>query len=295
MARDIELLEYLKSGQVLLADGPTGTMLQSMGLPVGTVPEQWTLQRPDRVQALYQAYLDVGSRLILTNTFGGSRIKLARAGCPEITVEANLGAARLAKEAAGDRAFVAGDIGPCGEMLEPFGTLAYSSAVAAFAEQADALVQGGVDCLWIETMMALEEAQAAIEGIRQVTDLPIFCSLSFGPSGRTMMGVTPEQAITTLWPLGLAACGGNCGQGPDHMVKTIERMAAALPEAVLIAKPNAGLPRLVDDRTVFDMTPEVMAGYIMDCVKAGARIVGSCCGGSPAHVRAIAQALAKAG
>ena len=295
MPRPQELLAYLESRAILLADGPTGTMLQSMGLPTDKVPEQWNLERPDNVTALYQAYLDAGSGIILTNTFGGSRIKLARAGCPEITVEANDRAARLAKQAAGNQAFVAGDIGPCGELLEPYGTLAYSSAVAAFAEQADALAQGGVDCLWIETMMALEEAQAAVEGVKEVTDLPILCSMSFGPTGRTMMGVSPEQAITTLWPLGLAACGGNCGQGPEHMVKTIERMAAALPEAVLIAKPNAGLPRLVDDRSVFDMTPEVMAGHLMACVQAGARVVGSCCGGSPAHIRAIDQALAKVG
>jgi 5-methyltetrahydrofolate--homocysteine methyltransferase len=160
--------------------------------------------------------------------------------------------------------------------------------VAAFAEQADALAQGGVDCIWIETMMALEEAQAAIEGVKQVTDLPIMCSLSFGPTGRTMMGVTPEQAITTLWPLGLAACGGNCGQGPEHMIKTVARMAAALPEAVLIAKPNAGLPRLVDDRQIYDMPPPIMAEHVMACVEAGARIVGSCCGGSPDLIRAIA-------
>jgi len=285
----------LQSRAILLADGPTGTMLQSMGLPAGKVPEQWNLERPDHVTALYRAYLDAGSQIILTNTFGGSRIKLARAGCPEVTVEANQEAARLAIQAANGRAFVAGDIGPCGELLEPYGTLAYSSAVAAFAEQADALAQGGVDCLWIETMMALEEAQAAIEGAKEVTDLPILCSMSFGPSGRTMMGVTPERAITTLWPLGLAACGGNCGQGPEHMVKTVERMAAAQPEAVLIAKPNAGLPRLVDDRSVFDMTPEAMAEHILSCVRAGARIVGSCCGGSPAHIRAMGQALAKVG
>jgi len=283
----------LTSGEILLADGATGTMLQAAGLPLGKVPEQWNIERPEEISALYRAYLAAGSRIILTNTFGGSRIKLDRAGCGDIVAEANKAAARMARQAAGDRAFVAGDMGPCGELLQPYGLLAYADAVATFAEQATALAQGGVDCIWIETMASLEEAQAAIEGARQATSLPILCSMSFDTGGRTMMGVTPEQAIERLWPLGLAACGSNCGQGPEQMVATVQRLAAASPEAILIAKPNAGLPQLVDGQQVYHMPPEEMARYMMDCVAAGARVIGSCCGSTPNHIRAIAAALAE--
>lgn len=306
MNRSAELLAYLASGKVLLADGATGTMLQAAGLPLGTPPERWNLDQPEKIVTLYRAYLDAGSQIILTNSFGGSRLKLIRAGAAEITSEANCAAAALARQAAGERAFIAGDIGPSGELLEPYGDLAYQDAVDAFAEQAAALASGGVDCLWVETMMALDEAKAAIEGAKRAApQLPLFCTLSFGPAGRTMMGVTPEQVIETLCPLGLAACGGNCGQGPEQMVGTIRRMAdhvgagqvgaglrpAPTTAPILIAKPNAGLPRLVEDKQVYDMSPEDMARQMLECIRAGARIVGGCCGSTPAHIRAMARAL----
>jgi methionine synthase I (cobalamin-dependent) len=292
MRRTDELLEMLSSGVMLVADGATGTMLMAAGLPQDKVPEQWNIEQPDRVRALHAAYLNAGSNIVLTNTFGGSRLKLERAGCGSITQLTNKVAAMIAKGMAGDRAYVAGDIGPSGEMLQPYGTLSYEDAVTAFAEQAAALAEGGVDCLWIETMTALEEMEAALEGAQKATDLPVFCTMSYGPSGRTMMGVAPEQAITTLWPKGIAACGANCGQGPESMVAVIEQLSAAMPEATIIAKPNAGLPRLVGDEQVFDMGPEAMAGHVMRCVDAGARIIGGCCGSSPDHVRAMAAALA---
>jgi len=297
MRKTKELLARLASGKTLIADGATGTMLQAAGLPLGTPPERWNLEQPEKIIALHRAYIEAGSQIILTNSFGGSRIKLNRAGCAALTLEVNRAAARLARQAAGSDVFVAGDIGPSGELLEPYGDLTYANAVGAFAEQAVALAEGGADCLWVETMMSLEEAKAAIEGAKQATDLPILCSLSFGPGGRTMMGVTPEGAIEALWPLGLAACGGNCGQGPEQMVGTIRRMAAARSEVILIVKPNAGLPRLVDGKQVYDMPPEEMARHMLGCLAAGARIIGSCCGSTPDHIRAIArvvQARAKA-
>jgi methionine synthase I (cobalamin-dependent) len=301
MNRSSELLAYLSSGKVLLADGATGTMLQAAGLPLGTPPERWNLDQPKKIAALYRAYLDAGSQIILTNSFGGSRLKLKRAGAAEITIEANRAAATLARDAAGERAFIAGDIGPSGELLEPYGDLIYQDAVDAFAEQAAALASGGVDCLWIETMMSLDEAKAAIEGAKRAApQLPLFCTLSFGPAGKTMMGVTPEQVIERLCPLGLAACGGNCGQGPEQMVATICHMAthvgaglrpAPATTPTLIAKPNAGLPRLVGDKQTYDMTPEDMARHMLECIRVGARIVGGCCGSTPAHIRAMARAL----
>ena len=291
MRRSQELLDTLATAELLVADGATGTMLQAAGLPQGRVPEQWNIEQPDRVRALHGAYLAAGSDIILTNTFGGSRIKLGRAGCAGITRVTNQAAGMVAKGMAGERAFVAGDIGPCGELLQPYGLLSYDDAVTAFAEQASALAAGGVDWIWIETMTAIEEMQAAIEGVKRATDLPIFCTMSFGPSGRTMMGVTPEQAMETLWPMGIAACGANCGQGPESMLAVIEKLVAANPSAVVIAKPNAGLPKLVGDEQVYDMGPEEMAGHMMRCVDAGARVIGSCCGSTPEHIRAIAAAL----
>jgi 5-methyltetrahydrofolate--homocysteine methyltransferase len=266
-------------------------MLQAAGLPQEKVPEQWNLEQPDQVRALHRAYLDAGSQIILSNTFGGTRIKMDRAGCGDLVVEANHAAARLAKEMAGNKAFVAGDIGPCGELLAPYGSLTHEDAVAAFAEQAKALDAGGVDCLWVETMTALEEMQAALAGAKQASDLPIFCTMSFGPGGRTMMGVSPERAIQTLWSQEVAACGANCGQGPETMAAVVGDMAATQPDAVLIAKPNAGLPKLVDGEQVYDMPPETMAEYLLVCVDAGARIVGACCGSTPDHIRALVARL----
>jgi 5-methyltetrahydrofolate--homocysteine methyltransferase len=254
------------------------------------------------VRALHKAYLDAGSTVILTNTFGGSRIKLERTGgLGGRTVELNRAAAALAKEMATDsddgRAYVAGDIGPTGELMAPFGSLSFDRAVEVFAQQAQALAEGGADLIWIETMTDLSEAKAAVEGARQVTELALFCSLSFGRGGRTMMGTTPAQAAETLWPLGLTAIGGNCGEGVEVMEPVLTQMRATLGgmgvrhSPPLIAKPNAGLPRLEGGETVFDLGPEELAAHVPQFVKWGAQVIGACCGSSPEHVAAIATAV----
>jgi 5-methyltetrahydrofolate--homocysteine methyltransferase len=293
----IDLATYFGRGKLLIADGATGTTLQSLGLPAGTAPELWNVERPDAVRALYRSYLDAGSGVILTNTFGGSRVKLDRVGSlGDRCAELNQAAARLAKETAGAGAYVAGDIGPTGELLEPFGLLSYDEALGVFGEQAQALVDGGVDLIWVETMSDLNEAKAAVEAARQVTDRPVFCSLSFGASGRTMMGVTPEQAVQALWPLGLTAIGANCGEGVEVIELVLPKMHAALLELEgpgcypLIAKPNAGLPKLVHGETVFDLGPEELAAHLPRFVEWGAQVVGACCGSSPAHIKALAAA-----
>jgi 5-methyltetrahydrofolate--homocysteine methyltransferase len=295
-----ELERLLKQGNLLIADGATGTMLQSLGLPAGTAPELWNVERPDAVRTLYRSYLDAGSTVILTNTFGGSRLKLERMGSlGERCAELNQAAARLAKEAAGDGAYVAGDIGPTGELMEPYGLVGYEEMVDVFGLQAQALVDGGVDLLWVETMSDLNEAKAAVEAARQVCDLPVFCSLSFGASGRTMMGVAPAQAVEMLWPLGLTAIGANCGEGVEVMELVLPQMRAALHEQFgagrypLIAKPNAGLPRLVDGETVFDLGPAELAAYLPRFVEWGAQVVGACCGSSPEHIRALVEAASR--
>ncbi len=285
------LSERLRAGETLIADGATGTILMAAGLPPGTPPELWNVQRPDQILQLHRSYLDAGSQIILTNTFGGSRIKLAAAGLGGRTGELNRAAVALAREAADRAAYVAGDIGPTGELMAPYGRLAYEAALEAFAEQAEALAGAGADLIWIETMMDLEEARAAVVGARRACDLPIFCSLSFGPRGRTMMGVRAGEAAAQLWPLGLAAIGANCGEGIDVVEPVLRQMRDVLPDATLIAKPNAGLPKLVGDQTVYDMEPATFAAHIPDFVALGAQVVGACCGSNPTHIAAVSEVV----
>lgn len=286
-----ELRERLQAGETLIADGATGTILMAAGLPAGTPPELWNVERPEQILQLHRSYLDAGSQIILTNTFGGSRIKLATAGLGDRTRELNQAAVALARQAAGGRAFVAGDIGPSGELMAPYGPLTYERAVEVFAEQAEALAGAGADLIWIETMMDLQEARAAVAGARQVCDLPVFCSLSFGPKARTMMGVRASEAASELWPLGVAAIGANCGEGIDVVEPVLTEMRQVLPDAPLIAKPNAGLPKLVGDRTVYDMGPEAFAAHVPKFVALGAQILGACCGSNPDHIAAVSTAV----
>jgi 5-methyltetrahydrofolate--homocysteine methyltransferase len=288
-----DLRARLQAGETLIADGATGTTLMAAGLPAGTPPELWNVERPEQILQLHRSYLDAGSQIILTNTFGGSRIKLATAGLGDRARELNQAAVTLAREAAGEDAFVAGDIGPTGELMAPYGPLIYARAAEVFAEQAEALAGAGADLIWIETMMDLEEARAAVTGARRVCDLPIFCSLSFGPRGRTMMGVKAGEAASELWPLGLAAIGANCGEGIDVVEPVLKAMGEVLPDAPLIAKPNAGLPKLVGDQTVYDMEPATFAARIPDFVALGARIVGACCGSRPDHIAAVSRVVGR--
>lgn len=285
------LRQRLSSGKVLIADGATGTMLQAAGLPEGTAPESWNLTHPEKILDLHRAYLEAGSQIILTNSFGGNRFRLAKKGLEDKVHEVNRAAAALAREAAGQMAFVVGSIGPSGELMKPLGILSYATAVEAFTEQAAALAEGGVDAILVETMSDLNEAKAAIEGARRATDLPILCTMSFDTKLHTMMGVSPRQAAKELWPLGLVAIGGNCGKTLDDMEEVLRQMGAAVPEATLMAKPNAGLPRLVDGQAVYDVTPQLMAEYALRYAELGARIIGGCCGSTPAHIKAIAAAL----
>lgn len=288
---DMTLNQYLSSGQTLIADGAAGTMLMSAGLEPGAAPELWNIERPEQILGLHRAYLEAGSQIILTNTFGGNRAKLGKMGLAERSQELNLAGAALARQAADDRAYVAGDMGPTGELMEPFGPLTFDLAVDIYAEQAATLAAGGVDALWIETMTDLDEARAAVTGARRSSDLPVLCSLSFGRKGRTLMGVKASQAAETLWPLGLAAIGANCGEGLDPVEEALRQMAEALPGVPLIAKPNAGLPRMVNGKTEYDVMPDEFATRLSKFITLGARIVGACCGSNPHYIEAIAAAL----
>ncbi len=287
-----KLMSWLNERGVLIADGATGTMLQRAGLPAGMAPERWNLENPDAVRALYRSYVEAGADLILTNTFGGSVVRLKRESLADQVHEINLAAARLAVETLGDAALAVGDIGPTGEMLAPLGLLSYEVAVAAFAEQAEALAEGGVHAILIETMSDLSEMQAAIEGVRQVTDLPLLGSMSFDTKGRTMMGVKPEKAVVALQAVGVDVIGANCGRTLTETLEAVLKMRQAAPDALLMAKPNAGLPHAEGQNLVYDVTPDVMAEYALRFVEeAGVRIFGGCCGSTPEHISAIARVL----
>ncbi len=280
---------------VIVADGAMGTMLFDAGLRFGDPPEAWNVDYPDRVGAIHRAYLEAGSRVLLTNTFGGSRFRLALHGQQARAGEYNRAAAALLRDEVdrfGDSAIVAGDVGPSGEIMAPLGTLEYADAVDGFAEQVGALAEGGVDVIWIETMSDLAEVRAAVEGARRVApQLPIVATMTFDTRGHTMMGVSPKKAAAALSELGVTAFGGNCGNGPGELLAVIQAMHAAYPEATLVAKSNAGVPRLERGQAVYSAGPDEMAGYAVQLRAAGARVIGACCGSTPAHVRAMVEAL----
>jgi 5-methyltetrahydrofolate--homocysteine methyltransferase len=284
-------LERLQAGKVLVLDGATGTNLQRRGLPVGTPSDIWVMDNPAGVQQLHRDFLKAGSDLILTNTFGSSRLHLGHAGLADRFEQTNRQAVALAMQAAQEtNALVAGSIGPLGEMLQPYGTLAEADAEAAFAEQARILSDAGVDVLVIETQFDLNEAKAAIRGAKTVSSLPLVCSFSYDRGTRTMMGVKPSQMAKELEPMGVVALGINCGRSLDENFKALQelRQSTQLP---IWFKPNAGLPHNDDQgNLVYDVTPEMMGAQVAQWVAAGANLVGGCCGTSPEHLQAIAAA-----
>lgn len=288
------IAELLESEEVLLLDGAMGTMLINLGIKAGEAPELWNVEHADRIRSVHRAYIAAGARIVLTNSFGGTGIRLARHGLEDRTAELNRAAAANARAEAGSaphKVLVAGSMGPTGELMKPMGPLTPEKARAAFAEQAAALAEGGADLLWVETMSDLEELKAAVEGARQAADLPVVATMSFDTRGRTMMGVTPVQAAETLRALDVAALGANCGKGPDELLQSISNMHAHAPTVVLVAKANAGLPHMVDGELVYDGTPALMADYALKARREGAQLIGACCGSTPAHIRAMAEAL----
>jgi 5-methyltetrahydrofolate--homocysteine methyltransferase len=291
------LQDLLASGEAIIADGAMGTMLFQLGLNHGDAPELWNVAQPEKVRSVHRAYIEAGAQIVLTNSLGGGRLRLGRHDLSDRAAELNKAAAQLARaeaDAADRPVVVAGSIGPIGEILAPWGTLAFEDAMPVFAEQAGALVEGGVDVLWIETMSDLEEVRAAVEGCRQAAPrTPVVTTMTFDTGGRTMMGVSPEQALETLKGFDVLALGGNCGKGPTEIEAVIAKMHAADPEAILVAKANAGAPRMEKGTTVYDATPEIMADHALKVRKLGARIIGACCGSTPDHIRAIARALRK--
>ncbi len=293
--RDI-LAKLLDKRPYLIADGATGTSLFDRGLEIGGSPESWNVDHPDRIADLHQSFIDAGADIILTNTFGGSRYRLKLHKTEDRVVELNQAAAHIARSVA-DRAghdiVVAGDIGPTGELFEPLGALTMETGTEAFAEQARALAAGGADVLWIETMSSREEVEAAVAGAASA-GLPVVCTMTFDTAGRTMMGITPEDAASFCHGLlpSPAAFGANCGNGPAELIAALVGLArVADPGDVLVAKGNCGVPEYVDGKICYSGTPEVMASYARMARDSGARIIGACCGSHATHLRAIVEAL----
>lgn len=276
---------------VVVFDGAMGTTLLAKGLMKGLCPEEINLTHPEEIKAIHRAYVEAGSDAIETNSFGGTRIKLAKSGFGDRVEELNVLAAQLARQAGGDQVIVAGSVGPIGEFLEPVGDISVDEAVASFKEQMQALAKGGVDVILIETMSDLGETKAALRAAREATDLPVICTMTFETNFRTMTGVTAAKAAQSLKEYGAGIIGVNCGFGPKEMETILREMKEAYPEATLMAQPNAGIPQLEGDRVVYPSSPEEMAEYARRYVQLGVKIVGACCGSTPDHIRAIADAV----
>jgi methionine synthase I (cobalamin-dependent) len=284
--------DLLAQRGVLLADGATGTNYQNMGIEPGVAPEEWVFDAPDKVIALHRAFVAAGSDLVLTCSFGATTPRVADGPLAGRAREVNIRAAELAREAVGDDHLVAGSMGPTGQLVEPLGTLSRDECVEAYAEQAQALAEGGVDLLALETFFAIEEALWAIEGIRGATDLPLIASFSFDQGTRTMMGLRPADVAAAVAPLGLAALGANCGRSlADTDTLVTEYLASS--NTPLWIKPNAGVPRVTGDAVIYDADPETFAEHVARYAGQGARIVGGCCGSTPDHIAAIARALGR--
>ncbi|MFH1709321.1 MAG: homocysteine S-methyltransferase family protein [Planctomycetota bacterium] len=280
----------------LLADGGFGSELFKQGLPPGAVPETWNTDHPDRVRAVHQSYIDAGSRMILTNSFGGNPLKLAAAGLEGRLDELNRAAVTLLKSPPAPGIFIAGDMGPTGDFLEPVGTLTESACVEGYRRQAAVLAAAGADALIIETMADLGEITAAIRGARAACDLPVIASMTFeqdagGGGFHTMMGVTPGAFAEAAEKAGAAVIGTNCGRGA-HETAGVAAELRRLTGRPIIAKPNAGVPRVVNGRTVYDQSPEFMLPWYTRMLDAGVTILGGCCGTTPEHIAALARLIA---
>lgn len=285
-------IAQLIEGGPVVTDGAWGTQLQARGLPIGAAPDPWNLEFPDRVAEVPRAYVEAGSRVVLTNTFGANRIMLARHGAEGRVEEINRAGVELSRAAAGDRVAVFASMGPTGIMLA-MGEASEDALAAAFREQAEALAAAGADALVLETMSDVEEALLALKAAK-TTGLPVVVSLVFDSGkerDRTMMGTTPEQAARMLAEAGADVIGANCGLGAAQMLPICRRLRAAS-DLPIWMKPNAGMPELVDGRAVYRTTPDEFAAHGAELVRAGANFVGGCCGTTPEMIRALVGAVA---
>ena len=293
-----DLLSAL-AARPLVCDGAMGTQLFARGLDSGACGVAWNVEKPDTVRSVHEAYRQAGCELVTTNTFGGSAYALARHEFAARMAEFNRAGAQNARTAAGDSAWVLGDIGPFGDFLEPFGDMSAEELRGIYRAQAEALIEGGADALLVETMVDPAEAEVAVAAVRDCSALPIFVTYAFQKNGdaefRTMMGTSVEEAVERAIAAGAHIVGANCGTAlsfPDYLqlARQIVRAAGKTP---VILQPNAGAPQVVGTETVYNATPQEMAALVDPLLEAGVRIVGGCCGTSPAHLAAISQALCK--
>lgn len=287
----MDLIERLDKGEIIICDGAMGTLLQERGLPLGVAPEEWNLTHPEVVAQIHEEYVEAGADIVETNTFGGNRLKLSLFNLGEKVEEINREAIRIAKEAVKGRAFVALSVGPTGKLLEPWGDLPFDEAVKIYKEQMYYASKENPDFAILETFTDLQELKSAIIAAQDVGIFPI-CTMTFEASGRTIMGVAPEKELEELSKLGIKIMGTNCGTGPEDMLKIVEKFRENRPPDVfLIVQPNAGVPKLVGGKTVFDASPQTMADYAKKYVELGVNIVGACCGSTPEHIRAIKERI----
>lgn len=289
------LSDLIADKGVLLADGAIGTNLFAMGLESGEAPELWNAEQPEKVTRLHQEFVDAGSDIILTNSFGGTRHRLKLHGAQDRVFELNRKAAELARavaDRAGRKMVVGGSVGPTGELLAPLGALSFEDAVAAFREQIEGLKAGGVDIVWIETMASPDEIRAAAKAAIEV-GMPYTFTASFDTAGKTMMGLHPEDihGVTADYPQQPAAVGANCGVGAPDILSSLLDMSAAKSGATLIVKGNCGVPEFRGEKIVYSGTPALMAEYVHLAMDAGAKVIGGCCGTTCGHLQAMREAL----
>jgi 5-methyltetrahydrofolate--homocysteine methyltransferase len=287
------LLKRIKAGEILISDGAMGTFLHAKGLQGGECPESWCISHPKEVEEIAQAYVDAGSDLVETNSFGASSFKLKSYGLADKVHEINAAAAKLAKQAIGSKGYVAASVGPTGHIvMEEGGDTTAEALYEAFKAQVIALAEGGADAICVETMSSVVEAEQAIKAVKENTSLPVICTFAFEPGikgFRTMMGVKPARAAKAAAAAGADIVGANCGMGISNMIEITREMRAAVPTTPILIHANAGPPVMEGEKTVFKETPELMASYVAELVQAGANIIGGCCGTTPAHITAIAK------
>lgn len=290
------LLQELKKGKVLVSDGAWGTMLQQRGLQIGECPESWNKTHREDVLAIAQSYIDAGANMILTNSFGGSPTKLGHFGLEDQCAQLNEAAALISREAAGSDHFVLGSMGPTGVIIM-MGEVPEETLFKGFCTQAKALVHGGVDVICVETMSALDEACLAVRAARENTECEVACTFTFEKTVngdyRTMMGVTPSDMARALTLAGASIIGANCGNGFDGMIDIVREIREVDSDTPVLVHANAGRPVLEGGKTVFPETPEMMAQKVSQLIKAGANIIGGCCGTTPQHIRALVQTIEK--
>jgi 5-methyltetrahydrofolate--homocysteine methyltransferase len=285
----------LLSQRIMVIDGAMGTMLQEYGLSAGECPEMWNITHPDIVKKIHTFYLEAGADIILTNSFGANGLKLQKLGHKDRLQEFNQQAVKIAREAIDNYSkvhpaplFIAGSVGPTGEILEPYGPVKNEEVYVAYQEQIKALASSGVDLIVLETFYNLDEIKIALKVVKENTSLPVFASMSFDESLKTIYGITPEKAIEVLFQEGTDGVGANCGSGPDVLYQVVSRMRT-ITDAPLLVEPNAGIPYMENNKVIYPATPHEMSEYAEKFIKLRVNIIGGCCGTTPEHIRAIAQ------